>query len=338
MNSKFSFYQLHSIMVNCSETLKMDDTIILFEFILYSPVTVFGGLFNTLALWVFFFRLGKWTESRVYMICLAMADYTVVFTLPFIVYFHYRHWITDAFCLVIFTIYCLNMPMSMCTITIIALDRYIAIKHPLKAKVLRSPRKAAIVCVFLWLCCFLSAIRHVFIHSEEEKEKYCFSPASISLHDVLIQNLILFFIPLLMVTFCSTQVIRCLKRKENAGPQEEKSTQKAIHVVSVNMGTFIICFVPFNVTMVARYAVQAAGAECWVFKAIGKAVHISAGIANLNCCLDAVCYYLVAKEFQEAASLLTPFQLMKPRSTLMQDSQLQSRSNLTQDAPLQSTA
>ncbi|XP_053160462.1 G-protein coupled receptor 35-like isoform X1 [Hemicordylus capensis] len=312
-----------SIMVNCSENIKRDDSIIIFEFILYSPVIFFGGLFNTLALWVFFFRLGKWTESRVYMICLAVADYTVVFTLPFIMYFHYHHRAGDAFCLVIVTIYCFNMPMSIFIITIIALDRYIAIKHPLKAKVLRSPRKAAIVCVFLWLCCFLIAIRYAVTYSEKEKEEHCFFQTTvIKLQDVLIRNLILFFIPLLILTFCSTQVIRCLKRKDNPGSQEEKITQKAIRVVSVNMGTFIICFAPYNLTLLAGYAVQTAGAECWLHHAIGKAIHISSCIVNLNCCLDAVCYYLVAKEFQQAASLSTSFPLMQARSTLMQDSQL----------------
>ncbi|KAJ6669250.1 hypothetical protein lerEdw1_008059 [Lerista edwardsae] len=310
------------IMVNCSNIIKIDANINIYKLIVDSPIILFGGLFNATALWVFCCRMGKWTEARVYMINLAMADFTIVFTLPFVVYFHHHEWPEDRFCKIIVTIYSINVPMSNSIVTLIALDRYIAIKHPLKAKAFRSPRKAAIACSFLWLCCILFAVLSLAVF-QRKKQEYCFYQTT-EYSPSIFCFMLTFFISLLILLFCSTQIIRCLKQKENASLREEKLTRKALRIISVNMGIFIVCFLPFNLSLLARLGADAAGADCSVLNAINKAITISAGISHLNCCLDAICYYLVAKEFQEAASFLPHFHSMQSRSNLTQDSQLQS--------------
>ncbi|XP_061490414.1 G-protein coupled receptor 35 [Rhineura floridana] len=307
-------------MVNCSDIIKIDKNIVTFELIFYSLVTFFGIIFNTVAMWVFCLKLGKWTETRVYMISLAIADYTLVLTLPFKMYFHYHEWPTDVFCLVIFAIHCINMPMSISIITLIALDRYIAIKYPLKARIIRSPWKATVACLFFWICCLLYVI--TFLASTKKDEKFCFYKTSDQyLPHILIRLTIFFFIPLAILLFCSIQVIRCLKEKHNASPQEEKITQKAICVISVNLIVFIICFLPFHLSLLIDYVVNLPGeVECKLRHTIIKTIHASSCIANLNCCLDAMCYFLVGKEFQEAAARLPLFNSMQSRSNLTQDS------------------
>ncbi|XP_034989383.1 G-protein coupled receptor 35-like [Zootoca vivipara] len=310
-------------MANCNVTIEKG--IVTFEIILYSLITFFGVIFNTVALWVFCFKLGKWTETRVYMINLALADYTLVLILPFIIYFHYNEWHIDDFCSVIFGISSMNMPMSMGIIMLIALDRYIGIKHPLKAKVIRSPRKAALLCLFVWLCCLLHTI--LFILSLRGGKSFCFHrPANENKALALVRLIVFFFIPLVILLFCSIQVIRCLRKKHNASPHEEKLTQKAIWVVSVNLVTFIICFLPFHLSLLFSYVAKAfEGADCKMWQAIANTIHATALITKLNCCFDAMCYYMVAKEFQEAAALLPPFNTTRSRSNLTQDSQLQSK-------------
>ncbi|XP_060130191.1 G-protein coupled receptor 35-like [Zootoca vivipara] len=317
-------------MANCSE-IKMDKNVVTFEYILYSPVTLFGVIFNTVALWVFCLKLGKWTETRVYMISLVLADYTLLLTLPFIMFFHYHEWPIDAFCFAVFGISCMNMPMSMGVITLIALDRYIAIKHPLKAKVIRSPRKAALFCLFVGLCCLVYMITRIQSFKIKEGNVCFYSHSDPNVPHALIKPIVFFFMPLLILLYCSIQVIRCLRKKRNASPHEEKLTQKTIWVVSVNLVTFIICFLPFHVSFLLSYVMKAVrGTEC----ELQNVMHTTSCIANLNCCLDAVCYYMVTKEFQEAATLLPPFNIMQSRCKLTQDLQLQSKA--PEMAPLQS--
>ncbi|XP_010003393.1 PREDICTED: G-protein coupled receptor 35-like [Chaetura pelagica] len=47
--------------------------------------------------------------------------------------------------------YFINMVMSIYIISFISIDRYIAIKHPLKARIFRSPSRAALLCGLLWV-------------------------------------------------------------------------------------------------------------------------------------------------------------------------------------------
>ncbi|XP_066478324.1 G-protein coupled receptor 35-like [Tiliqua scincoides] len=308
-------------MVDCSN-ITIDENIINFRLIVDSPVVLFGGLFNGIALWVFCCRMGKWTEARVYMINLAMADFTLVFTLPFIAYFQYQKQSENDFCRVIVTISYINMPMSICILTFIALDRYIAIKHPLKAKVLRSPRKTAITCLFLWLGCVLFAVTNAAIIPFE---KYCmYKTTEAKVYHVLFYTVFFFFIPMAILIFCSTQVIRCLKEKQNDSLHRGKLTRKVLRIISVNMATFFVCFLPFNLSLLVRCGVDATGAGCWLRDVSTKVIHVTLCISHLNCCLDAICYYLVAKEFQEAASFLSHFRLKQSRCNRTQDSKLQS--------------
>ncbi|NXV97403.1 GPR35 protein, partial [Calonectris borealis] len=100
---------------NCSVTnLELYHHVRLIEFALYTLIFFFGALFNAFALWVFFCKIKKWSETRVYVINLVFVDCFVICTLP-------------------------------CTMP------YIAIKQLLKARTFRSPSKAALLCGLLWV-------------------------------------------------------------------------------------------------------------------------------------------------------------------------------------------
>uniref|UniRef100_A0A674JIF3 G-protein coupled receptors family 1 profile domain-containing protein n=1 Tax=Terrapene triunguis TaxID=2587831 RepID=A0A674JIF3_9SAUR len=291
--------------------------------IIYATIFPFGAAFNVLALWVFCCKLKKWTETRVYMINLVIADCSVVCSLPFKVYFLWNDWHRDTLCLTIQSIYLINMSMSIYIITVISVDRYIAIKYPLKAKSLRSPWKAALICGLLWV----STITGLNIKQRRE-ETLCFQKESANIcfrktsddpaETILLSSILGFFIPLVILSFCSIQVIRCLKMKKNMSPPEETSIQKALWIVSMNLSVFIICFLPFNVGLLVRYAMDAAGAACSLRRNASLFIRVAAWVANSNCCLDTLCYYFVAKEFQEASSLLHPFKSLTSRSNQSQ--------------------
>ncbi|KFV70604.1 G-protein coupled receptor 35, partial [Dryobates pubescens] len=270
---------------------------ILLQLIVYIPVLSLGIPLNLIAFWVFCCKIKRWTETRVYMINLTVADSFLLFALPFMIYFHkYSHPI-DKLCLAIRSIYFINMPMSILIITLIAIDRYIAIKFPLKAKVLRSPLKSASVCGFLWIVMVINSYLHPQFY--ERSEQFCLDKQSIQPnYSMVLTSVLGYFIPLGTVIFCSVQVIRCLKKKIDNGPHERKFIQKAIHIVSVNLCVFIICFSPLYITLILRFAVDVARA-CSLLPAVNFCMHVSACFANCNCCLDAFCYYFAAKEFQE---------------------------------------
>uniref|UniRef100_A0A8C3XQI5 G-protein coupled receptors family 1 profile domain-containing protein n=1 Tax=Chelydra serpentina TaxID=8475 RepID=A0A8C3XQI5_CHESE len=304
--------------MNCSKLSNtVRENLNLLQLIIYIPIVFFGVIFNVIALWVFCCKLKKWTETKVYMINLIIADCSLLFTLPFIMYFHKTDQPIDKLCYVIQTIYFTNMPVSIYIITLIAVDRFIAIKYPLKAKSFRSPLKAAVSCGFFWIIIIIYAYFNP--RFTEEKEKHCFQKMSDDpLLTTLLSSILWFFIPLVILSFCSIQVIRCLKTKKNMSPPEETSIQKALWIVSMNLSVFIICFLPFNVGLLVRFAMDTAGAACSLRQNARVFIRVTAWVANSNCCLDTLCYYFVAKEFQEASSLLSPFKSLKSRSNQSQ--------------------
>ncbi|NXS39175.1 GPR35 protein, partial [Balaeniceps rex] len=271
--------------------------VVLFELIVYVPVLSLGIPLNMIAFWVFCCKLKRWTETRVYMINLMVADSFLLLALPFLIYFTSYNHPTDKLCLTMQNIYFTNMPMSILIITLIAIDRYVAIKFPLKAKILRSPLKAASICGFLWITLIIYSFLRPKFH--EGKEQFCFQKQSIQPNYSLLFSIIFgYFIPLGIVIFCSVQVIKCLKKKMATSPHGTKLIQNAIHIFSVNLCVFIMCFSPFYITLLLRFAVDVAGA-CSLLLKVRASIHICACLANSNCCLDAFCYYFAAKEFQE---------------------------------------
>ncbi|KFV43056.1 G-protein coupled receptor 35, partial [Tyto alba] len=273
------------------------NSIVLFQLIIYIPVFSLGIPLNTVAFWVFCCKLKRWTETRVYMINLMVADSFLLFALPFLIYFTKYNHPTDKLCFTIRNIYFTNMPMSILIITLIAIDRYIAIKFPLKARILRSPLKSASICGLLWITLIIYS--YMRLKSHQRMEQFCFRKESIQPNYPLLFSIIFgYFIPLGIVIFCSVQVIKCLKNKMATNPHETKLIQKAIHIISVNLCVFIICFSPLHITLLLRFAVDVAQA-CSLVSAVRASIQICACLANSNCCLDAFCYYFAAKEFPE---------------------------------------
>lgn len=307
-------------MENCTDINSvLQNGILLFQLIIYIPVVSFGFVLNTVAFWVFCCKLKSWTETRVYMLNLVVTDCFLLFALPFMIYFTKNKHPIDDLCFAVQMIYFTNRPMSIYIIMLIAIDRYIAIIFPLKAKTLRSPRKSASVCGCLWIIQIIySYYQQKF---QKSKENYCIQRLSTEPKYLTLVSISFgFFIPLIIIIFCSVKVIKCLKKKMASSFHETKLIQKALHIVSVNLCVFTICFSPIYITVLLRFIAEVAKA-CSPLSKIRVSIQIFSCLANINCCLDAFCYYFAAKEFQEFSSLLPTFILK--RSKVNQSQELQ---------------
>lgn len=287
---------------SCSITA--DESFPLVQLCVYIPVLLLGLLLNMLALWVFCWKLGKWTETRVYMVNLAVADCLLLLTLPFKTLSHFHQLKVGKWCLVLEGGYFINRLMSIGIITVVAADRYLAIKYPLKAKVLRSPLKAAFASGFLWIVitCILCLIKKF---EEREQDELCFEKSSIRPSVVTLCAIIVgFFIPLIILSYCSIQVIAELLRKKNEDCHQRRLIRKAVYIVSANMAVFIVCFLPLYLGHLLRFIMDSISSNCSAIQGVNNFVHLASVLANTNCCLDAICYYFVNKEFKEASPKL----------------------------------
>lgn len=260
---------------------------------------VLGLLLNGLALWVLCCRLHRWTETRVYMANLAVADLCLLCALPFMLSSLSQSPSGDTvFCQLSQGIYLANRYMSISLIVAIAVDRYVAVRHPLCARGLRSPQKAGAVCVALWVLVVGSLVLRWVLKDREGG--FCFGNPSRQSPQTVTFSLLGFYLPLAVLVFCSLQVVTALGRRPAADKGQAEATRKATRMVWANLVVFVVCFLPLHVVLTWRLATGLS--TC----AIQGALYVTSRVSDANCCLDAICYYYITKEFQEASALARP--------------------------------
>ncbi|CAH6791959.1 G-protein coupled receptor 35 [Phodopus roborovskii] len=273
-----------------------------YVFCVYSVLLlVLGLLLNGLALWVFCCRMHQWTETRVYMTNLAVADLCLLCSLPFMLY-SLKHTSDTPICQLSQGIYLVNRYMSISLVTAIAVDRYVAVRHPIRARELRSPRQAAAVCVALWVVVVTSLVVRWRLGLQEGG--FCFRSNTRHNFSTISFSLLGFYLPLAIVVFCSLQIVTALVQRPTTDVAQAEATRKATRMVWANLAVFIFCFLPLHVVLTVQVSLGLN--TCAARYTFRRALSITSRLSDANCCLDAICYYYMAKEFQDASMSAKP--------------------------------
>ncbi|TFK13284.1 alpha- and gamma-adaptin-binding protein p34 [Platysternon megacephalum] len=120
---------------------------------LYSVVCVVGLLGNILVMYGIVRYTKMKTATNIYIFNLALADALATSTLPFqSAKYLMETWpFGELLCKVVLSIDYYNMFTSIFTLTMMSVDRYIAVCHPVKALDFRTPAKAKIINVCIWV-------------------------------------------------------------------------------------------------------------------------------------------------------------------------------------------
>lgn len=128
--------------------------------ILYVFVCVLGLAGNSLVI-ITILKLDKLSSSTtVYIFNLALADGLFMFGLPFIASQNFmKQWMFgDVVCKVVMVLDGINQFTSVFCLTVMSIDRYMALADPLRFTSWRTPRCAKIVSAFLWLVSLLTIL------------------------------------------------------------------------------------------------------------------------------------------------------------------------------------
>ncbi|OXB83516.1 UNVERIFIED_CONTAM: hypothetical protein H355_006363 [Colinus virginianus] len=300
---------------SCSVPGDMNDTsnnssinprVELFQLIMYTPTFILGLLFNVMALSSLFFPVKKLSESTVYLIALIFLDTLLLFTLPFkIISYHLQNeWkLGSVFCSTLESLYFINMYGSILISLCICVDRYIAIQHPFTAPTLRSTKKAVLVCVVICLGISSGTVATSQFHDQDYNISFCFHNFSKTTWENrgLITTLVTIFLgSMVTMAFCTVQIIRCLRNHRKPENLQAHMT-KAEKVVVANFVTFLVCFTPYHVMFFLYFLVRNNIVHNLCPTVLRDILQVTLCWANLNCCLDGVCYYFVLKESEEGS-------------------------------------
>ncbi|GAA6234880.1 G-protein coupled receptor 35-like [Lates japonicus] len=262
----------------------------------YSPLFVVGFIVNSAALWAFIAQRASWTDTHIYMFNLAIADYAFILFLPLRVYDAFFCLPKTTFCTFLLYVHFINMYASIMTTTAISVHRYLVIRFPLQARSWRKKKEAAFaVCLVIWV--LLVTVCVVF-RKENYPEKLwtCYERCKDRPLEPLVMGILVslgFTTPLVVIVFCSSQVICILSKVDNIS-EEKKSI---VDVVTVNMVVFIVCYTPINVGFLVNYFNVIP--PNWQSEHIPEHTYlrIAEWIAATNCCFDSISYYFLLKRF-----------------------------------------
>ncbi|KAI4902743.1 hypothetical protein NFI96_001721 [Prochilodus magdalenae] len=279
------------------------------EMAIYVPIFVFGLVLNGIALVVFCALLKKWTESSIYMTNLALMDMLLLLQLPFKMHARDNSWNTDktAFCSFLESLYFMGMYGSIFTIVCISVDRYIGICHPFQFRGLRSTKIARNSCFVIWLIVVLATLPVYTFHdkaSMEGKGFRCFHGFSEKgWHTALIVCLEVFgfLIPTLVLMTCSALCIRALRQS----PTSTSKKQAGVRIIYSSLCAFLVPFTPSHVAIFLQYLVRSNRISgCEAKTSIALFVQLTMCLSNVTVCLDAICYYFIAKEVRDSKRVI----------------------------------
>ncbi|XP_020774171.2 hydroxycarboxylic acid receptor 2-like [Boleophthalmus pectinirostris] len=263
---------------------------------------------NILALWIFCFRMKIWKSHTIFLFNLMLADFLLLACVPFRIDTHLRdeHWIYgEIFCRINLFMLAVNRSASIAFMTVVALNRYFKVLHPMNCVSLMSSRHAVWLSPLIWLVVIICRVPLLTtdLLQHQGNRSMCRSfgfprpPLAITVH--YIAYVIEFILPWFVLLFCSARIIWYLKRQEQI--IQQKKFKKAIQSVAVINLVFTVCFLPAIITglgslVLKRFRPQ----DCEVIRKMSLAFMVSIGVTYLNSALDPVIYTFSSSMFRTA--------------------------------------
>ncbi|XP_019203975.1 G-protein coupled receptor 35 isoform X3 [Oreochromis niloticus] len=281
-----------NITTNCSTNCIVD----YLQGLGYAALFLLGFLINAAALYAFIAIRRSWTDIHIYMLNLNIADFSLILFLSFRIYDAFSCLPITYFCTFLMYVHFLNMYASIFTTAAISVQRYLSIRFPLRARSWKWKKQTAFaVCLVIWVFLITACIM---VRKDNYPEKLwtCFERCKNIPHrtwSITSVIFIGFLIPLLIVVFCSTQIIRMFLKE--ADKSEEK--KNIVGIVTANMIVFIVCYTPIHIAFVADLFDEPQ--EDWICESttVHKYLLWSEWIAGTNCCFDSISYFFLLKGF-----------------------------------------
>ncbi|XP_026789016.1 hydroxycarboxylic acid receptor 2 [Pangasianodon hypophthalmus] len=260
---------------------------------------------NVIALYIFCRHLPSWRPNIVFLFNLILADFLLLVSMPFRIdtYLRSENWVFgDAWCRLNLFMLAVNRSASISFMTAVAVHRYFKVVHPHnKINYINLHQAGGIAC-FIWVVVISMRLplltNNLLIESGNASYCRSFSNKEISfgikLHYVI--YIVEFFLPLLLLLFCSIRISCILKQRQM---DREKKVRQAIRTVLVIVGVFIFCFLPGVATgLTALYMKTRLKEYCNAYKLVSQLFVLSIGFTYMNSALDPVIYCFSSSMFR----------------------------------------
>ncbi|XP_019953439.1 G protein-coupled receptor 65 [Paralichthys olivaceus] len=271
---------------------------------------------NAFSLYVSWQHIRQKNELGVYLFNLALSDLTFTVGLSLWLDFLWKGVWNHGGYMCLLSVYSLftNFYTSEAFLCCVAIDRYLAVVHPLKCASLRKVGTAAAVSVAIWVLvmCFNAAtITWEDSYLENNKSYVCFDTFLPLSENLFRANMLRFFlglvVPVLLVVFSTWGICMAVKSNQATEEQERKRISRLLTVVLLCL---LFCFGPIHVMMLLRALVYHCTDVAWFL----YPYKISIAISSLNCLADPLLYCFITRTGQKNVNQVVLFFQGKKRS------------------------
>ncbi|XP_058487745.1 uracil nucleotide/cysteinyl leukotriene receptor [Solea solea] len=252
---------------------------------------------NALALWAFF-RQDNTSPSVVFLRHLSIADISYVLILPMRIVYHLSdsHWpFGHVLCELSGFLFYLNMYCSLYLMSLISLDRLVAVVFPIKSYRIRKAKYAKVAAGVLWgiVIVSMSPILLSVVKGTSSAPGVCnklylekTSPTA------LISTIVAFVIPL--TTIVVSYILILLKLRTVKQKEERPVKDKAIKMIVLIVMNFLFAFVPYHVSRVIYIQFHSRGSVIAAsYESVGRANHITSALTCVSGILDPAMYFFL---------------------------------------------
>ncbi|KAG9280872.1 P2Y purinoceptor 1-like, partial [Astyanax mexicanus] len=249
-------------------------SMLLVLFIISLPVGVLG---NIVAILNYTCCRRSWTTGTVFLLNLALCDFTWLLVLPFTFYFTLLHPHTPnihIFCQFKKIFFNINVNGSIIFLALISFDRYTGTVHPISSLRWWNSRKACLCCFCTWLLLLLGSIPDFFMafaHRGAGNTTLCighlYGPLNYMSAISLVRMLVGFLLPLGVMGALYSRMIRVLtsmsgrlERKSCRGQRgSARRTTKPLLLITAALVVFVVSYMPYHIMILTLVFMQFTG-------------------------------------------------------------------------------
>lgn len=265
----------------------------------YSFICFLGLAGNLLVILTFFYFKRLKTMTDVYLLNLSFADLLFSLSLPFWAANSMAEWVLGlVVCKAIYTVYKVSFYSSMFLLSSISVDRYFAITKATSAYRHRSQTMflSKVSSAVIWVVALVFSAAEMKYTTITGSSCTPFNSSNDPLRVVIqvIQLVLAFALPLLVMTFCYSSIIRTLCHAHNF------ERNKAIKVILAVVTVFLLSQVPYNLVLFWTTLITATGGtdDCNYENNLLYATDVTQCVAFLRCCLNPIVYAFIGVKFR----------------------------------------
>ncbi|XP_071337341.1 hydroxycarboxylic acid receptor 2 [Trachinotus anak] len=264
---------------------------------------------NTVAVWIFCFRMKFWKPHTLFLFNLVIADFLLILSVPFRIDASLRdeYWVFgQAWCRINLFMLAVNRSASIAFMTAVTVDRYFKVVHPHHCINHVTLTQASWLVGLIWtvvIALRIPLLTTNLLHQDgnvslcRSFNAYKGVPPVIIVHYVVF--IVEFFLPWLVLLLCSARISCSLHHRWM--DSRRKMVRKATRAVVVISLVFTICFMPGVITGLGGvYVKEYHPKNCKAYNLITTCFMMSIPFTYLNSSLDPVIYCFSSSMFRDA--------------------------------------